>query len=244
MPIRDLKEHLPTDGSKGSLNNPIKCKGIQGERDYLNKLIDKDRNVFKYKRLGSTKNATLPHVLDIYELTAYNSGDKHRLVIDMYHDSEDDETPEGFMFMDTYLSKFDYTTPYYFRKIQEQQEDKTGYNKRFESFVFDCACLMALGYAYQQYKNIPFEEDDIDTFVISDIDKTILDQIVHNHAGISQENPLIIQDQSDLERVAAALNYDTLLEDTITHESKTIQVIECWSDSDENFVIIFCEIRN
>jgi len=68
----------------GSKENPIKCDGPQGERNYLEKLVTQEGRAIKTSRKGSTSN-TSGSIVDVYPIEDENGQIITTLYFDMYH---------------------------------------------------------------------------------------------------------------------------------------------------------------
>ncbi len=71
-------------GKLGGRNNPVRCDGPQGQRDYLSRLRDYSDQPVSFKRAGTFRDGPYGHPLDAY-LVAYPDGYAQEVYLDMYH---------------------------------------------------------------------------------------------------------------------------------------------------------------
>ena len=89
----------PTTGDcpLGSLENPIRVKGINGEINYLQRLFTLAHEPLFYHRLrGRTEENVGP--LDVYEFVAQDNSGRWVLAFSRHHRNSSDEAPEGLWF--------------------------------------------------------------------------------------------------------------------------------------------------
>ncbi len=81
----------------GSLENPIRVKGISGEYHYLQRLFTSSaRSPLFFHRLGSITRGDHDPV-DIYELIAQDNSGRWVLAISPYFQTASEEAPEGLL---------------------------------------------------------------------------------------------------------------------------------------------------
>ena len=86
-------------GELGSKTNPVRCKGPQGERAYLNRLRCTDEKAPEYHRIGSFEAGPYGNILDGYNVKCEDK-DPVTIFMDMYHNHIEKEPVPGFTIVD------------------------------------------------------------------------------------------------------------------------------------------------
>lgn len=82
----------------GSVGNPVKAAGQQGQIDYIESLDCENGAIPEYKRVRSVGVGPYGNMMDKYVLRC-DSGESvemHEIYIDLHHDETETEPPEGF----------------------------------------------------------------------------------------------------------------------------------------------------
>lgn len=81
--VEKAKEH-----PFGSVQNPVRADGPQGQRAYLQRLRCEDGTAPRFERRGSAGTGPYGTILDIYSVVCAGAGmvPVHLVYIDMYHD--------------------------------------------------------------------------------------------------------------------------------------------------------------
>lgn len=80
----------------GSLKNPVRVLGSEGQRDYLSRLVcDNNEPVSAFQRVGNAGIGPFGNIIDLYDVICdTNKGAvKHRVYLDMYHSSYKEMRP-------------------------------------------------------------------------------------------------------------------------------------------------------
>ena len=70
----------------GTIDHPVPCHGVSGERNYLDELAGSNGERIVYKREGSCSNPNGKDLLDRYELSSPDMESKYTVYMDMYSD--------------------------------------------------------------------------------------------------------------------------------------------------------------
>jgi hypothetical protein len=83
------------NGPLGTRENPIRAKGVHGQRDYLARLRCKSSRAPEFERAGSAGLGPYGKIIDLYTLHCEN-GPVQQVVMDLYHCVEETRPIEGF----------------------------------------------------------------------------------------------------------------------------------------------------
>jgi len=198
----------------GSKENPIKCDGPQGERNYLEKLVTQEGRAIITSREGSTRN-TSGSIVDVYPIEDENGQIITTLYFDMYHKGyKEKKVPAPLK------SVNEFKKPQFFQKIDylirrkeivyANQEIKMP--NKYTYLWSKAGFLLAYGvyiYAREDFFGLP--DDDIDEpHLIS-----AAEQIVHQLAGSHPSNPLIVENQKTLSDLLKTFHFNQDLPDNI-----------------------------
>jgi hypothetical protein len=82
-------------GPLGERENPVRAKGVLGQRDYLARLRCKNGRAPEFERAGSIGLGPYGKILDLYTLHCEN-GPVQQVAMDLYHCVEEIRPIEGF----------------------------------------------------------------------------------------------------------------------------------------------------
>jgi hypothetical protein len=82
-------------GPLGGRENPVRAKGVFGQRDYLARLRCKNGRAPEFERAGSIGTGPYGKILDLYTLHCEN-GPVQQVAMDLYHCVEETRPIEGF----------------------------------------------------------------------------------------------------------------------------------------------------
>lgn len=200
--------------SLGSKENPIRCDGPQGERNYLSRLVTQKGRAIVTSRQGSTRN-TSSRIVDIYPIEDENGQIITTLYFDMYHKGyKEKKVPAPLKSIN------EFKKPQFFQKIDYlfQRKEIVYANQEIKmpnkyTYLWSKAgLLVACGvyiYAMQDFFGLP--DDDIDEqHLIS-----AAEQIVHQLAGSHPSNPLIVENQKMLSDLLKTFHFNQDLPNNI-----------------------------
>lgn len=191
---RDNIEHLPEAGSLGSEDNPIKCNGIEGEREYLQSLIGINGEPVTYKRVCSMRKKQYKNVYDLYCLRDANDTVIKHLFLDMYHKDADYSAPDGFLFVEDYLSNFDFISLDFFKQFNGLSKE----HMSIRAFLRELGKLLAFKEGYSRYRNYPSIKEryniiDLSNFLwITEIEN-LCKSIIYELKGLFIDKPLEVE---------------------------------------------------
>ena len=81
LPPKDVRLFA---GDLGSISNPVKCDGTQGQIEYLKRLRSPSRKSIKYRRLKHANPVPNGHTLDVYEIKSRDGRIRAVIHMDMY----------------------------------------------------------------------------------------------------------------------------------------------------------------
>ena len=174
----------------GSRENPITCKGIDGEREYLNRLRSPEGKPVEYQRLGSVF-VDDDSILDGYRLQYDGLVEPAVIYLNMYAGGRDKRIVEGFRFESDFLKPAAWEKLEYFQQVagQELGSPKPETPKKFVYIWTKSGTLLRMGpwfYAENDFFRQPNLEWDLNA--LSDC----ATQVVHQLKGISEDRPVVI----------------------------------------------------
>jgi hypothetical protein len=93
-----------TPGLLGSWDNPVKCSGPFGEREYLDRLRGPDALPVLYRRLGNAGVGVNGHIVDVYLVESRDGSLRKEVFMDMYYEGyRETNAVEGFLMADKML---------------------------------------------------------------------------------------------------------------------------------------------
>ncbi len=174
----------------GSRENPITCKGIDGERAYLNRLRSPEGKPVEYQRLGSVF-VDDDCILDGYRLQYDGLVEPAVIYLNMYAGGRDKRIMEGFRFESDFLKPAAWEKLEYFQQVAEKElgSPKPETPKMFVYIWTKSGRLLRTGpwiYAENDFFRQPNLEWDLNA--LSDC----ASQVVHQLRGISEDRPVVI----------------------------------------------------
>lgn len=191
----------------GSIENPIKCNGIGGERDYLDKIVTAEGNPIFYHRKGSSVNSK-KQILDIYIIKDMDGNYIATLHFDMYHEGyREKKVPVPFKLIHSFkapktFQKMDY---FYKRKKEIFGEVEVKSPNKYVYFWSKSGVLFARG-AYVYATDDAFGYP-LDSMPIAEMMK-MTESIVHNLDGIHPLNPIFYDDPKILADLLRTFHFD------------------------------------
>jgi hypothetical protein len=104
----------------GTRENPIICKDIDGEHEYLKRLRSPEGKPVDYERTGSVffdDNS----ILDVYELSYDGLLEPVEVYMNMYAGKKDKRVVDGFCFETDFLKPAHWEKPVYLQQVAEQE---------------------------------------------------------------------------------------------------------------------------
>jgi hypothetical protein len=174
----------------GSRENPILCKGIDGEREYLNRLRSPEGKPVEYERRGSVFLDD-KSILDVYALSYDGLPEPAEVYMNMYAGKRDKRLVDGFRFETDFLKPAAWEKPAYFQQVSEQEfgDDKPHWPDKFASIWSKSGMLLRMGpwlYAEKDFFRQPNPEWDMDQLT------DCASQVVHQLRGISENRSVMV----------------------------------------------------
>jgi hypothetical protein len=174
----------------GSRENPILCKGIDGEHEYLNRLRSPEGKLVEYERKGSVfldDNA----ILDVYELSYAGLSEPAEVYMNMYAGGRDKRIVDGFRFETDFLKPALWEKPVYFQQVSVQEYGTANpeWPDKFAYIWSKSGMLLRMGpwiYAKNDFWGCPNPEWNLDELI------KCADQVVHQLRGISESRPVMV----------------------------------------------------
>lgn len=191
---RDNIENLPDPGSLGSEDNPIKCNGVEGEREYLQSLIGVNGEPITYKRICSMRKKQYKNVYDVYCLKDLDGNIIKHLFLDMYHKEADFKAPDGFLFVEDYLSNFDFISLDFFKQFNGLSKEHIS----IRAFLREVGKLLAFKEGYSRYRNYPTIKErynviDLSNFLWIVEIENLCKLIIYELKGLFIDKPLEVE---------------------------------------------------
>ena len=197
----------------GSLENPIKCDGPQGERHYLSKLVTLNGRAIITSRQGHTLNSS-EQIVDIYPIKNENGEIITVLYFDMYHKGyKEKKVPAPLKSINEFkkpqlFQKIDYLIRR--KKIVYANKEEIEMPSKYAYLWSKAGILLARGayiYAMDDFFGLP-DEDINEQHLIS-----LTEQIVHQLGGSHPSNPLVVDNQKTLSDLLKTFHYNKELPD-------------------------------
>jgi len=190
----------------GSIENPVKCKGVEGEIRYLSKLCGPEGEPVAYKRVGSRSSES--GILDLYEIRYEGLAQPILAYLNMYAKGLSEKKPiPGLHMVTKFLKPGPYEKPEYLWEVIKkyplgQEPDFKGkaiylYNK--------AAAFLSRGphvYASQDafgYLNANWNLDGIKSCVL---------QYVHELRGLNAEFPIVVSSHRIIEQFLTTFHFE------------------------------------
>jgi hypothetical protein len=197
---------MENDDKLGTFENPIKCKGIQGERDYLNKLVTPNGEPINYNRVGS-KQGVNGNMLDIYEINYHGLAEPLCIYFDMYSKGpKDKKAVDGLKLMAEFLKPRPWQKMSYIKKVKAKYlvDKKIQLTSQFYYVHAKASALLAQGsyiYSVNDYFGYPEKNWDIDGLL------ECSEQLVHSLHGISERHPINVNSQNTAKQFLETFHY-------------------------------------
>ncbi|MFN5209298.1 MAG: hypothetical protein ACK5D8_07390 [Bacteroidota bacterium] len=179
----NISNHAP-----GSQNNPITCKGVQGEIEYLHRLRSPEGKPVVFNRIGST-SAGASDRLDIYEISYDGLTEPLRIYMNMYAEKKDKRAVEGFLFLTDFMKPALWEKPQYLDEVVQKEFGKQmpEWPKKYLYIHAKCGILLRMRpwvYAENDFWGYPEPQWNLDELL------DCAGQVVHQLRGISQSRPV------------------------------------------------------
>jgi hypothetical protein len=223
---RILYEKLPPSGSLGSEENPIKCRGVSGESEYLDCLITENGEPVYYERVCSMRKSHYKHVYDLYNLKDENGNLLKQVLLDMYHEMPDIMAPEGYVLVQEYLSKFDFMGLNFFKEFTDLSNNHIS----IRAFLYEVSKLLALKKAYPRYKTHPKLSVRNGYVMRNNYNwntefEQLCNSIIYQSSGLFKKKPIQIESIDALLRLLKTIDYRLVIDqETITKGIKTYEI--------------------
>lgn len=90
----------------GSIENPVRCTGVYGEHEYLDRLAGPNGERIHYERQGSFANPSGKGMLDCYDLSSPDAQLSEKVYMDMYSENyQEKKAIEGLCFKESFKAK-------------------------------------------------------------------------------------------------------------------------------------------
>jgi hypothetical protein len=192
----------------GSVNNPVKCKDIEGEHQYFEMLCSPEGKAIQYQRKGSLFGDS-GTILDLYEVNYEGLSEPIHVYMDMYAKGpKDKKAVEGLSLINSFLKAKEWQSPDYLSLVLDQffPLSKPEIKDHFIHIYFKAGALLAMGtYIYGKKDYFGFPMQDWDLFSIT---KTA-EQMVHQARGIDPGHPILIKDEAAAIEFLKTFHYDT-----------------------------------
>lgn len=192
--------------SLGSLENPIRCDGVQGEHDYLACLCGPGGVPITYAREGSVAGSP-GHIYDLYAVSFAGSPDPIHLHFDMYAKGpREKRAPSGLCLITDFLKPKSWERLGYmqevirdrFHGIAPDLPDQYGY------LYSKAASLLGRGphvYAAMDFFHLPQQDWDLDGIV------SCASQVVHELRGVNMDYPISVESVGVAEQFLATFHF-------------------------------------
>jgi hypothetical protein len=197
---------MKNDNKLGTFENPIKCKGIQGEREYLNKLVTPNGEPINYNRIGS-KHAVNGNMLDIYEINYQGLAKPFCIYFDMYSKGpKDKKAVDGLKLMVEFLKPRPWQKMSYIDKVKAKylSDEKLQLTSQFYYVHAKAGALLAQGpyiYSVNDYFGYPEKKWDTDGLL------KCSEQLVHSLHGITEKYPITVSSQNTAKQFLETFHY-------------------------------------
>jgi len=174
----------------GTQENPITCKDIDGEREYLNRLRSPEGKPVEYERRGSVfldDNS----ILDVYQLSYNGLLEPAEVYMNMYAGKRDKRIVDGFRFETDFLKPAQWEKPAYLQQVAEQEfgNEAPEWPQKFAYIWSKSGMLLRMGpwlYAENDFWSFPNLDWNLDELI------NYADQVVHQLRGISENRPVMV----------------------------------------------------
>ncbi len=202
----------------GSFDNPVKCKGIEGEREYLGRLVGPGGEPTGYARLGSLFGPS-GAILDLFEVTCDALAEPVLVHLDMYAKGPREKRAVDGLFMET-----DFLKPKFWQKrgyMDEVMAKELGGAEpdlppRYVYIYTKAAALLGQGphiYARRDFFDFPLPEWHLAGLM------RCAEQIVHHLRGLSAERPIQTDASLTARQFLRTMHFGELPDDVVTEET-------------------------
>jgi len=178
-------------------DNPIKCDGVHGEREYLNSLVLPDGQPIDYERIGSSRNIK-DQIVDTYQIKDVQGNMIMMLYFDMYHRGyREKKAPSGLRTINSFKERQKFQDiDYFFKRKEELYGDlELDVPDQYIYIWTKSGILLARGsylYAKEDAFGLPHEGMDTKQLIL------LSSQIVHELKGISSDYPLEFEEKQNI----------------------------------------------
>jgi hypothetical protein len=182
-----------SEAKLGSMDNPVKCKGVEGEHRYLNRLFSPDGLPITYVRLGSRKGNN-SSILDLYEINYEGLSEPIMIFMDMYAKGPaEKKAVEGLHTIDEFKKPKSWQTANYCNDIIEKYLPDDADTISYEFFYLHSKAgfLLSMGpyiYAKLDFFNFPDLEWNLAGI------KQCTEALVHFAKGAVKNHPIEVDD--------------------------------------------------
>jgi hypothetical protein len=202
----------------GSFENPVRCKDVSGEREYLDRLFGPGGLTIEYKRVRS-KMGFDGDILDMYEVSYEGLTEPIIIFFNMYAKGPaEKKAVEGLHMIDEFRKPQSWQTLHYCQEvIKKHLPDYTDMaTPEFYYLHTKAGYLLSQGpyiYARFDFFNMPYCDWDLNTI------KNCAEQLVHSAKGLLPSYPLFVNSIETAQNFMSTFHFESDTSDIKTSDS-------------------------
>ena len=226
----------------GSFEHPIRCKGVEGEHEYLRRLVGPGGAPIEYRREGSV-GGHAGHPYDVYLITGRGLIEPLRLHFDMYAKGpREKRSPPGLFQIADFMKPKPWERLGYMLEVWSEKigGDLSALPDQYAYVYSKAAGLLGRGpyvYACQDFFGLPEPEWDLEAIV------DCARQIVHELHGISPSRPLWVDSLETTKQLLATFHFERIDQMPPTPEETGMLVIHARHRVTREMLTIYFKVR-